>query len=288
MNRLLQNLLNHLPDRLFIDLQYFHSLHRFPNWRNPKYYTEKLQWIKLYDRNPKYSIMVDKFAVKDFVKETLGEKYIIPTIGVWNSVEEIPWNQLPAQFVLKTTHGGGGNGVVICRDISSFDQKEASRRLASNLSHNTYLYGREWPYKNVPHRILAEKYMEDETGELRDYKVMCFSGEPKLIQIHIGRYKGQHTQDFYDIKWNKLSDLNQVGCVCSSFVAPKPLCLDEMLNCSRILSAGIPHVRVDWYVVEGQLFFGELTFFDASGYDPFIPKEKDQEIGSWISLHDKI
>lgn len=274
-------------DELFIRLKYRIVTGKKLNLNTPKGFCEKLQWLKLYDRKPIYTLMVDKYLVKQFIADIIGEKYLIPTIGVWANTDDIDWNKLPSQFVLKTNHAGGSLGVVICKDKSKLNKKITIDKLNSSLELDSYSIIREWPYKNIKRLVFAEKYMEDESGELRDYKVMCFGGEPKLIQVHLGRNSKIHTQDFYDIQWNKLEDLNQVGCITSNIKTPKPLCLDQMLELSRKISRSIPQLRVDWYIVKDKLYFGECTFYDASGLDLFLPNEKELEIGSWITLPEK-
>lgn len=269
-----------LPDAVFLRIRFRLDVGKRLSLRNPKTFNEKLQWIKLHDRRPEYNTMVDKYEAKKYVAEKIGSEYIIPTLGVWDNFDEIDFDALPNQFVLKCTHDSGS--VVICNHKASFDMQKAKQRLQKKLQSNMFWYGREWPYKDLKPRIICEKYMEDESGtELKDYKVMCFNGEPKLIQIHRGRFEN-HTQDFYDTEWNKI-DMDQ-GCSCSDVVMPKPEFLEQMLSLSAKLAAGIPHVRVDWYYAESRLYFGELTFFDASGFDGFQPEEYDFLLGSWIEL----
>lgn len=271
-------------DRLFLQIKYFLKVGHFLHLKHPKGFCEKLQWLKLYDRKDIYTVMVDKFAVKEYVSNKIGDKYVIENYGVWDRTDDIDFDALPNQFVLKTTHAAGMSGVVVCKDKASFDFSNAKNKLSRSLGLESFWKTREWPYKDIQPRIIAERYLEDESGALNDYKVMCFNGEAKLIQLHMGRARGIHTQDFYDVNWNKLNDLDQLDCVQSDIVYPKPKCLEEMLALSNVLSKGLPQLRVDWYVVDGQLFFGELTFYDASGYDLFIPYEKEIEIGRWITL----
>ena len=252
---------------------------------NPKTFNEKLQWLKLYDRRPEYTTMVDKYEVKFYVAEHIGEQYIIPTLGVWNHFDEIDFDILPDQFVLKCTHDSGG--LIICRDKGKIDIRKAKKKIEQSLKQNFYYWGREWPYKNVIPRVIAEEYMEDEYGrELKDYKVLCFNGVPKLIELHSGRYTNHHTQDFYDTDWNKLT-ISQTGLPdyqVTSEVFPRPNALQEMISLSRVLAENIPHIRVDWYLIHGQLFFGELTFFDGSGFVPFDDPKDDLMMGDWITL----
>ncbi len=269
-----------MTDEKFLKLSYFVRGKDKLDFTNPKRFNDKLQWLKVYDHNPLYTKLVDKCEVKGIVAEVIGNRYVIPTLSVYNSVEDIDFDVLPKQFVLKCTHGSKCN--VICKDKDKLDIPLTKKRLSKWMKMNWFDYGREWPYKNVEHRIIAEKYMEDETGELRDYKVMCFEGIPRLIQIHIGRFGDKHTQDFYDTDWNKL-DITQ-GSDMSDKTIPKIPCLDEMLELSRKLSKGIHQIRVDWYYIHGELFFGEMTFFDTSGYEEFEPDFWNYRLGEWINI----
>lgn len=255
------------------------------NLNAPKTFNEKLQWLKLHDHNPLYTKMVDKYEVKSYVGRIIGEEYIIPTLGIWERFEDINFNLLPNQFVLKCTHDSGG--LVICRDKSKLDIKEVEKKITSSLRRNYYYLYREWPYKNVCPRIIAEAYMEDEFGtSIRDYKVMCFDGVPKLIELHRGRYTDHQTQDFYDVNWNKttISQTGMPNYQITSDAVPMPDTLEDMLKLSSILSKGIPHIRVDWYSIRGKLYFGELTLYDGSGLDPWDDPKDDLMLGSWIKL----
>lgn len=276
-------LYRNMSDADYLQRMYKAAVGKNLDLENPKTFNEKLQWLKLYDRKPAYTAMVDKYAVKAYVTEQIGEKYIIPTLGVWDRFEDIAFESLPDQFVLKCTHDSGG--LVICKDKSKLDRKAAKRKIQKSLKTNYYWHSREWPYKNVKPRIIAEKYMVDDSGtELRDYKVLCFGGEPKLIQYHQGRF-GYHTQDFYDPQWKRV-EMTQ-GLPLAQVEAETPPFLEEMLLLSRKLAADIPHIRVDWYYAQNQLYFGELTFFDASGFDEFQPDERNEILGSWITLPEK-
>lgn len=274
-------LYNHMPDEEYLKRKFKACMGKELNLENPQTFNEKLQWLKLYDRKPEYTMMVDKVKVRDYIAETIGEEYLIPLLGVWEDPEDIDFDALPNQFVLKCNHNSG-LGMCICKDKTQLDIPKVKRELKKGLAQDYYLTGREWPYKDVPRRIIAEKYMVDESGtELKDYKVMCFGGEPKLIQIHRGRF-GSHTQDFYDANWNKL-DIEQ-GCVQSDIVLEAPSFLDKMLELSAALSKNMIQLRVDWYYVEGSLYFGESTFFDGSGFEKFTQEEWDNTLGSWIEL----
>lgn len=278
-----------IPDVLYLKMAYKFYMGKRLNLNNPQTYNEKLQWLKLYNRKPEYTMMVDKVKVRDYVADKIGKEYLIPIIGVWNSPDEIDFNKLPNQFVLKCNHNSG-TGMCICKDKTQLDFEEVRRNLQKGLYENYYYLGREWPYKNVQRKIIGEKYMVDESGEeLRDYKVLCYNGEPRLIELHQGRFTDHQSQDYYDINWNKTS-ISQNGTSvykATDSTFPKPKNLDIMLDLSRVLAKGIPHVRVDWYLVDGKLFFGELTFFDGSGFDPFDNQEDDLMIGSWIDLPSK-
>lgn len=268
------------------DEEYLKKLYKFRmgkelDLNNPETFNEKLQWLKIHNRNPLYTTMVDKYAVKKYVADKIGEKYIIPTLGVWDNVEDIAFNKLPKQFVLKCTHDSGG--IVICKDKSVLDFNEAKKKLKKSLETNFFLKWREWPYKNVKRRIIAEEFLEDaNANELVDYKVLCFNGEPKIVEVHKGRFNGQHTTDNYDIFWNK-TDIEQYDLPKSDEIMPKPAFLEEMLRLSKLLSKDLVHVRVDWYFANNRLYFGELTFFDGSGFNLFCG-DADELLGSWIKL----
>lgn len=269
-----------MSDEEFLKKNFKYRLGYELNLENPQTFNEKLQWLKLHDRRPEYTMMVDKYAVKKYVAEKIGEQYIIPTLGVWNRFDDIDFGQLPDQFVLKCTHDSGG--LVICRDKSKFDIRAARRKINRCLKHNYYWSGREWPYKNVKPRIIAEKYMIDfKSNDIKDYKFLCFNGEPQIIEIHSSRFSDFHTQDFYDITWNP-TKIRQ-GAVSSTQI-DKPLNFDKMIEYSKILSKGLIHLRVDWYEINGNLFFGELTFYDGSGFDKFDNEYSDVFLGKLIHL----
>ena len=249
---------------------------------HPVTYNEKLQYLKLYDRNPVYTMMVDKYQVKKYVADIIGEKYIIPTLGCWKSFDEISFNNLPNQFVLKCTHDSGG--LYICKDKSHMNYSEAKSKINSSLKRNYYFQGREWPYKNVPHLIIAEKYMEDKNDlELRDYKFLCFSGEPKLMFIASNRQRSKEPYfDFFDMDFNFLNLRH--GHPNSPEIPHKPVNFELMKELASMLSKGVPHVRVDFYEVNGSVYFGELTLFHHGGFVPFDPPTWDYKLGELIKL----
>ena len=273
---------NDISDYDYIQNQYKLYLDRELNLATPQRYTDKLQWLKLYYRRADYTNMVDKFKVREFVQEIIGERYLVPLIGKWDSFDQIDRTMLPNQFVLKCNHDQGS--VVICKDKSLFDWEEAEKKLTKKLNKNHYWLIREWPYKNIIPCIIGETYLENDLGdeELTDYKVLCFNGIPKLIEVHCGRFKGFHTQDFYDTNWRK-TEFSQPCDPVTDIVLPKPVFLEEMLKLSRCLARTFPHVRVDWYYTGGKLYFSELTFYDGSGYEPFEGNQ-DEIIGEWLSL----
>lgn len=246
---------------------------------HPKTFSEKLQWIKLYDHNELYTRIVDKYAVKDYIASKIGQEYIIPTIGVWSDFDEIDFGKLPDSFVLKCTHDSGG--LVICKDKSKLDIKKARKKIMKSLKRNFYLLGREWPYKNVKPQIIAEPYISDSNGELNDYKFFCFSGQPKMLFVASDR--GIDTRfDFFDMDFNHLSF--EQGHPNSTKSLKKPDGFDQMKELAVKLSEGFPEVRVDFYNVDGRIYFGELTLFHFSGFVPFEPEEWDRKLGDWIVL----
>lgn len=284
--KVLRRALLFLPDALYLKLFYKWLMHRPLDLDNPRTYTEKIQWLKLYDRNPLYTKMVCKYDAKEYVKSILGEEYIIPTIGVWDSVEDIDFDSLPNQFVLKCTHDSGG--LVICKDKSKLDIYSAKKKLKKCLNTNYYITSKEWPYKNVKRRIIAEKYMVDESGyELKDYKFFCFGGKVKALFVATDRgVEGEETKfDFFDENFKHLPLTN--GHPNTKKTPKKPEFFDEMKRIAEILSKNIPHVRVDLYNINGKIYFGEMTFAHWSGFVPFQPEEWDYIFGSWLVLPSK-
>lgn len=272
------------PDKLYLKLLYFSQMGKRLDLENPKTFNEKLQWLKLYNRNPEYTTMVDKYAVKEYVASKIGEKYIIPMLGVWDNVDEIDWEALPNQFVLKTTHGGGNTGVVICKDKNNIDVEKIKRKLYSSLKQDIYKTYREWPYKNVPKRIIAEKYMIDESGqELKDYKFFCFNGLVQCYKIDFDRFVS-HKANYYN-RESLLLPFGEVICPADhSKVFKKPISIDKMIELAEVLAKDIPFVRVDFYNIKGKIYFGEITFFPAAGLGRFEPEEWDSILGYWIKL----
>lgn len=276
--------LKNLPDQVYLSIMYRAYIGKKMNWKNPRTFNEKLQWLKIYDRNPLYSKMVDKFEVKQFAAERIGSQHIVPSLGgPWESFEEIDFDALPEQFVLKTTHDSGG--VWICKDKQNLDKQSVKDFLTKHLQHNYYLNGREWPYKNVKPRIFAETFLSEmEDDDLRDYKFFCFDGVPKLMFVASQRQStNQETKfDFFDMDFNHLPIIN--GHPNSEQPVIRPENFERMKELAAILSVGIPHLRVDFYECDSQLYLGELTFSHWSGFIPFEPEEWDERLGSWINL----
>ena len=272
-----------LSDKVFLKIKYKMKFNKKLDLKNPKTFNEKLQWLKLYDRKHKYTNMVDKYEAKKYVASIIGDEYIIPTIGIYDKFEDIDFKKLPKQFVIKCTHDSGG--LIICKDKSKLNIDEVKEKINKSLNLNYYYCGREWPYKKIKPRIIIEKYMEDkETKELQDYKFLCFDGKANLIEIHRGRYKGEYTQDFYNCNWEK-TEIKQGPDFKGDI--KKPTNLEKMINFSEKIANEIKHVRVDWYEVNGKLYFGEITFYDGCGFDPFDLDEYDLLLGSWIDLENK-
>jgi len=271
-----------LPDKLYLKLFFRLSVGYPLDLKNPRSYNEKLQWLKLYNRKPEYTRMVDKVEAKKFASELIGEEQIIPTLTVYDRAEDIDFNTLPDQFVLKCTHDSGG--IVICSNKNTLDKEAAIKKLRKGLKTNYYYENREWPYKNVRPRIIAEKYMTDDGYELKDYKFFCFNGEPKLMFIATDRFnKKEETKfDFYDMEFNHLPFTN--GHPNATSTIEKPKGFEEMQNLATKLSQNIPHVRVDFYDINGTVYFGEMTFFHWSGFVRFEPEEWDYKLGELIRL----
>lgn len=278
-----------MPDEAYLNMIYRAHFGKAPDLKNPKTFTEKLQWLKLHDRKPEYTTMVDKYAAKQYIADRIGAEYVVPTLGVWDRFEDIDFDALPERFVLKCTHDSGG--LVICRDKANLDLARAERKIRRSLSRNYYWTGREWPYQNVPPRIIAEPYLEEtdpnaadhvDANIITDYKFFCFHGEPKVMYIAKDIGRGPES-DYFDMDFQHLPIL-----VNEDEYAPekpeKPKHFEKMKQIAATLSQGIPHVRVDFYCIGDQLYVGELTFFHCSGFCRISPPEWDHKLGEWLSL----
>lgn len=277
---------NWMSDDTYLSMLYRIKMGKPLNLAAPQTYNEKIQWLKIYDRRPEYTMMVDKYAVKDYVEGIIGKDHIIPTLGVWDNFDDIDFGKLPNQFVLKCTHDSGG--LVIVKDKSKLDIAATRAKINRCLKHNYYWGLREWPYKDMKPRIIAEQYMVDESGtELKDYKFFCFDGKPKAMFIATDRSNpNEETKfDFFDMDFNHLPFTN--GHPNANREIKKPEGFEEMKEIAAKLSQGIPHVRVDLYNINGSIYFGELTFSHWSGLVPFVPEEWDYTFGSWIKLPKK-
>lgn len=283
LEKIYNRLLLVLPDELYLKVKFRQLMGKKLNLKNPQTFSEKLQWLKLYNRRPEYTTMVDKYAVKDYVAKIIGEEYIIPTLGVWDRPEDIEWDKLPNQFVLKCTHDSGG--LVICRDKSKLDKEAAVTKLHKTLKQNYFRKWREWPYKNVPRRIIAEKYIEPtpDLKDLLDYKFFCFNGEPQYCQVISGR-NTKMSCDFFDKDWNHQPFHEPRTYPFSEHELAKPSKYGEMWDLARRLAKDKPFSRIDFYEVRGKVYFGEITFFPTTGMGGFQPEEYDLKFGEMIQL----
>ena len=273
-----------LSDEAFLKLRFFLCIHKHLSLKNPVTFNEKLQWLKIHDRDPLYNTLVDKIAVKQYIVDHIGQEYIIPTLGIWDKTEEIDFNSLPDQFVLKCTHDTGS--VIVCRDRNKFDTTAARIKLNEALKEHAYWFGREWPYKDVKPRIIAEKYMTDGENdtELTDYKFYCFNGNMECVMVCYDRGSGDTKFYFFDHEWNLLR-INKRGREApEDFTLPKPKNFEKMIQLAERLSKDILFVRVDFYNCNGNIYFGEMTFYPQSGFDPNYLPETDRYFGSLIDL----
>lgn len=297
MNRVLEKLLNprklllvilsrvfvNMEDERYLKIWYFLMTKERLNLDNPKTFNEKLQWLKLYNIRSLYTKLVDKHEVKAWVKERIGEEYVIPTLGVWDSFDDINFDELPDKFVIKCTHDSGG--YLICKDKSTFDVNAARKFFKRALKRRLYKTSREYVYKGVKPRIIAEPLLVDESGkELKDYKFFCFQGEPKFFFILSNRMSSKYNIDYFDMDMNRLP----FGFTYTKISAPinyqKPQNFEKMKELSAVLSKNIPHVRVDFYNINGRIYFGEMTFYHSAGVAPVKPKKWERILGDWIEL----
>lgn len=271
-----------MDDKRYISMIYASVFGRKPDLEHPSTFNEVIQWLKLYDRDPLYTKLVDKYEVKSLVADVIGGEYIVPTYGVWDSFDEIDFDALPDRFVLKCTHDSGG--VVLCPDKSELDRKAARKKISAHLKRNFYLYGREWPYKAVKPRVIAEMYLRGDGGkDLRDYKFFCFHGEAKFFKVDFDRESG-HRANYYDRDGN----LQRFGELVCPPAYDRELCLPSsigrMAELAEKLSASRIFERVDFYDVDGKIYFGEITFHPNAGFGKFIPEEWDEKLGEFFHL----
>lgn len=270
-----------LSDKTFLTLMHRLRMGYWVDWDNPKNFSEKLQWLKLHDRRAEYTVLVDKVKVKDWVAEKIGAEYLIPTLGVWDSPEEVDFASLPSQFVIKCNHSSGDN--YIHNDGSLPDCRKIVKILNRGYKRygNYFYHNGEWAYRSVRKRILAEAFITNDGSNLSDYKFFCFNGEPKIVALHKDRFTN-HVRTFYDSDWHKLPFRSKHP----SSVTPdeKPKNFERMMELARRLSAGIPYVRVDLYNVDGKIYFGEMTLYPMGGFMPFEPAEWNRTLGDMIDL----
>lgn len=274
-----------LEDEKYLKILYKLVFNKELNLSNPITFNEKLQWLKINDRKEIYTKMVDKYEAKNYVADVIGKEYIIPTIGIYNKLSDIDLSKLPDKFVMKCTHDSGG--LIICKDKKKLNFNKEKKRIAKKLRKNFYYSGREWPYKNVKPRIIVEKYMEDSEGkDLKDYKFFCFNGIPKIVLVCSERHSSSNMcETWFDMGWN-LIDVIESGHRIDT-TTPQPKNFKKMIDLSKKLSKEIPFIRVDWYEIKGKLYFGELTFFPASGFEKFNPEEWNYKLGDWLQLPSK-
>lgn len=271
-----------MPDKLYLKLMYRSQLGEKLNLKEPKTLNEKLQWIKLYDRKPEYTKMVDKYAARAYIAEKAGADYLVPLVGgPWDSFEEIDFDKLPEQFVLKCTHDSGG--VVICKDKATFDREKAREKITRSLKRDYYLTSREWPYKDVPRKIVAEAFLVDESGiELKDYKIFCFNGRAEYVEVDFNRHI-EHKLNPYDFDWNPLNFCDKSKNDYGANI-PKPMRLEDMRRIAEKISADFPFLRVDFYSIYDKIYIGELTLFPGSGFIQFEPRSMDLKYGKMLDL----
>lgn len=277
---LVRKVLSHFisDDKKYLSYLYLVTFGKKLNWRSPKTFNEKMNWLKIYNRKDIYTTMVDKYAVKDYVRQRIGDKYVVENYGVYDTWEDIDFTKLPNQFVLKCTHDSGG--AFVCRDKATWDREATRKKLKENLKNYNYSIAREWPYKNVPHRIIVDRLLDDHTGnELRDYKFWCFNGKPMYMYCTV-KAKSIY-ENFYDMDFNPV--MIDHGFPRHDPEFEKPSEFEEMKELATKLSKDIPFVRVDFFDVEGQVYFGEFTFFDWGGKRPF-KRNWDMELGKLIKL----
>lgn len=271
---------NFLSDEKYLKLKYYIYFNKKLDLDNPKTFNEKMQWLKLYNREDIYTTMVDKYEVKKYVSKIIGEEYIIPTIGIYNKFEDIDFENLPDQFVIKCTHDSGG--IVICKSKKDLNIAKTKKIINKYLKRKYYCIHREWPYKNVKPRIIIEKYVEDKNNKsMRDYKFFCFNGEAKYCLVCSDR-ETELKETFFDLNWNKTEFKRPNHDI--DLTIEKPKNYDLMIQLANTLSKNILFVRIDFYEINGQVYFGEITFYPASGFTKFEPEEWDYKLGKLINL----
>ena len=272
---------NWMSDELYLRISYRIKMGTKLNLENPQTLNEKLNWLKIHDHRPEYVNMVDKYEVKKYIAEKVGAEYTVPNLGVWNSFDEIDFNILPDQFVLKCTHDSGG--IVLCTDKSKFDKQAARKKINKCLKHNYFYGSREWAYSKVSPRIIAEPYMVDESGiELKDYKIFCFNGHPDYVEVDFNRWI-EHKLNPYDFDWKPLNFCDSSKNDYEANI-PKPQRLEDMRRLAAELSKDIPFLRVDFYCIYDKIMIGELTLQPGSGFIQYEPRSTDELYGKKLKL----
>lgn len=280
--KLFRKLSRLIPDRIYLQIVYFRHFKKFIDFDNPKTFNEKIQWLKLNYRKEEYTNLVDKYRVKQYITKLIGEEYVIPTLGVWKNVDDIDFKSLPEKFVLKCNNDSGG--IVICKNKKDFDEVKAKSFLKERLKNNGYWYGREWPYKNVKPCIIAEKYMEDSISkDLKDYKFFCFNGSMEFFDIDIDRFI-EHRSNYYDRNGNFLPFGKKYCPPDYTKKIEMPKNLDKMIELAETISHNTVLSRIDFYEIDGQVYFGEITFYPGSGFSPFTDEKWDYKLGDMIDL----
>ena len=270
------------PDKLYLKIKFWVVTNKRLDFKNLQTFNEKTQWLKLYNRKSEYINMVDKYAVRSYIAEKIGEEYLIPVLGVWDNPDDIDFDILPQQFVLKCTHNSG-LGMCICKDKQTLDVEKVKKDLRKGLKQDYFITSREWPYKYVKRRIVAEEYMADESGtELKDYKVFCFDGKVELIEVDFDRFKN-HKRNLYTPNWEFIDAQIEFPNDKNKKIE-KPQALEKMLEIASKLSKGMPHARVDFYSVREKIYIGEITLFHGSGMEKFTPEKLNIRLGELIKL----
>lgn len=275
---------NHMPDDKYIKKKYKAIFNKKLDLDNPQTFNEKLQWLKINNRKDIYTTMVDKYKVKEYISAQVGEKYVVPTLGIYDKFDDIEFDKLPNQFVIKCTHDSGG--IIICNDKSKLDRVNAKKIITKSLKRNFYLIGREWPYKNVKPRIIIEPLLHNKNGDgLIEFNMFCFNGIPKIIMVCYGDKKKNRYNDFYDENFKRIK--MGITYKYSDQQMQKPSNYYDMIKISKIISKDIPFLRVDFYLVDNEIKLGELTFFHWSGFGKFYPQEYDYKFGQLLDINTK-
>lgn len=277
-----QGMFEWMPEERIIKIMYKIKMNKDIDLEKPTTFNEKMQWLKLYDRKDEYTIMVDKYEARNYIADKVGKEYLVPLLGVWDNFDEISFDDLPNQFVLKTTHDSGG--VIVCQNKSELNWEKARKKINKCLKTNYYYRGREYPYKNIKPRIIAEKYLASPEGDLKDFKIMCFNGKPKIILTCSERFYDSGLKlDFFDTEWNHL-DVCRPKASNSSHKIERPTHLEEMLFISKEIAKDMSFVRVDFFEVNNKIYLGEITLYPSSGFEAFVPESFDNILGNILEL----